>query len=89
MKYKVGDKIRYVGHYSTTTEDIGKAGVVVAILQDKNSILIYLPKSDHVSCFSPYNGELVTWETGASSLELLYKKNEQLLFPFMEESLTE
>lgn len=89
-KYPIGTKIKYIGSSFVRKhgrigdigiEDIGKRGKIVGYVRDFP--LIFLPQSNHVSCFSTHQVP-ASWETGWDSLEIVPQKNKQLLFAFME-----
>ena len=79
MKFKVGDKIRYVGDEgisSRARQDVGRTGTIVSVSDYR--LGINLPGS-----LRGCNSDGVTWRTAHSSVELLGEK--QLLFPWGEE----
>lgn len=81
-KYPVGTKIKYIG--SSVWDDTGDKGKIGTIVNFHHEFpIIFLPESNHVSSFS--TPEIpASWETGWDSIEVLPKKNQQLLFAFME-----
>lgn len=89
-KYPVGTKIKYIGSRfikkygrigDAGVDDIGKKGRIVGY--ERDFPVIFLPQSNHVSCFSTHQVP-ASWETGWDSLEILLQKNQQLEFSFME-----
>lgn len=78
-KYPIGTQIRFVGEYEDCNDKIGK---IVDIIH--GAPLIYLPKSDCVSCFSTKEMP-ATVQCNWYNIELSLFKNQQLLFSFMEE----
>ncbi len=81
LKYPIGTKIRFIGPYFWADyDDIGKLGTIVNFHHDFP--IIFLPKSTHVSSFSTSKIP-ASWETGWDCLEILLRKNQQLLFSFM------
>ncbi len=79
-KYPIGTKIRFMHK----TLDTGKIGTIVAFHGD--SPTVYLPTScKHIenNYYPTYDGVKITWHCGWNDIELLFQKNEQLLFEFM------
>ena len=73
-KYPIGTKIKYIGFCEKCG---GNTGEIIKVYE--RSCRITLP---HSHCLSAKTGSIVcNW----SDIELLIKKNEQLLFGFMEE----
>ena len=92
MKFKVGDKIRYVGHEGMgpkARQDVGRTGTIVSVGLKPNSSLSNISISDYrlginlPGSLRGCNSDGVTWRTAHSSVELLGEK--QLLFPWGEE----
>ena len=77
LKFPIGAAIVYTPSEcnvcSTACEDIGKQGTVIAYLGYQ--VKIHLPMSEKRS---------KTWRTLWKNITLLPKKNQQLLFSFME-----
>ena len=83
-KYPIGTRIKYIEPDPTSqaAKDIGKIGRIVGY-HDGDWPVIFLPESEHISRLST---SLVpaSWAMGWESIEILSKKNQQLLFAFME-----
>ena len=77
LKFPIGTKIRYVPNVdnvnSEARKDIGKQGTVADHLY--HQVIIHLPKSEKYS---------KTWRTLWKNIVLIPKKNQQLLFSFMD-----
>ena len=83
-KYPTGTKVKYIGYSNQNSEiakDVGKVGKIVGT--HWNNPIIFLPESKHISNYSTEQMP-ASWETGWDYLEILPRKNEQLLFAFMD-----
>lgn len=78
-KYPIGTRIRYKG---ICKADVGKEGRIVG-LGKGNTIHIVVPGS--YVALSIYNDSSHPWTTFVTDVEVLVRKNEQLLFDFMNE----
>ena len=79
MKFKIGDKVKILSlatGVGVESEDVGKAGVITNI--GSWDIMV---KMDEVC---KIRGHKCDWSVGAHMIELSPRKNEQLLFSFME-----
>jgi hypothetical protein len=88
MKFKAGQRIKYIGTKQTSNIskiDIGKIGIIVDVDYSRGDLFIYLPTSDNISYYSPRKGKPVSWQTSFDSVKLLNNEEEngQLLFEFM------
>jgi len=78
MKFKVGDKIRYVGHEGIipkARQDVGRTGTIVSV---SDRLGINLPGS-----LRGCDSEGVTWRTAHRSVELIGEQ--QLVFDWYKE----
>ena len=82
LKYPIGSRIIYAPNVnnvcSQASKDIGKQGTVIKHLSGSGSqVIIHLPESEKHS---------KTWRTLWENIIPAIKKNEQLLFSFMQQS---
>ena len=78
-KYPIGTRIRYKG---SAKEDVGKEGKIVGWESD-DVIRIVVPGS--ILALDIYDDSSHSWTTYITDVEVLARKNEQLLFNFMNE----
>ena len=78
-KYPIGTRIRYRG---MAKEDIGKEGKIVGWV---NPRIVRIVITDSYVALHCYNDSTHPWTTYIESVEILVRKNEQLLFDFMNE----
>ena len=88
MKFKVGDKIRYVGHVGISPkarQDVGRTGTIVSVW----SLTSLYSKSDYrlginlPGSLRGCDSEGVTWRTAHRSVELIGEQ--QLVFDWYKE----
>ena len=79
-KYPIGTKIKYIANLSPF--DTGKCGWIVGY-PVSGVVEIVIP--DSRLALDIYDDSLHSWTTHIESIEILSKKNEQLLFEFMYE----
>ena len=82
--YPIGTKIKYIGTYNCDFggENLtGMVGKIVGIV--KNFPLVYLPEAKFKSSFSTKERP-ATVQTSWCRIEKLARKNQQLLFSFMD-----
>lgn len=86
-KYPIGTKIRWVLNKTFANDlakkDIGKVGKIVGY-NKQNQPSIFLPESIHLASNST-QAVPISWWSSWEDIEILYQKNNQLLFSFMED----
>ena len=83
-KFKVGDKIKLLHNITSCgveTEEIGKVGVIETISGDACAYHGFMIQMKEIC---KIRGYIPVWSVGGGMIELLPKKNEQLLFSFMK-----
>ena len=78
-KYPIGTRIRYKGVYKG---DVDKEGRIVGWESDD---VIRIVVSGSILALDIYNDSSHSWTTYITDVEVLARKNEQLLFDFMNE----
>ena len=78
-KYPIGTRIKYKG---SAKQDVGKEGKIVGWETD-SIVRIVIP--DSFVALDCYGDPLHCWTTYITDVEILARKNEQLLFEFMNE----
>lgn len=76
-KYPIGTRIRYKGNCKA---DVGKEGRIVG-WESNDVIRIVVPNSR--LALDIFDNSLHSWTTYITDVEVLVRKNEQLLFEFM------
>ena len=83
-KFKVGDKVKLLSTVTTVgveCEDVGKVGVISGIDEDVSQWYGFKVQMGEICKARGYRPE---WCVGPDMVELYPRKNQQLLFNFME-----
>ncbi len=84
-EFKVGDKVKLlpaVTMAGVESEEVGKIGVINLISQDVSGWYGFMVRMQE-TCKA--RGYVPTWSVGGKMIELSPRKNQQLLFNFMQE----
>ena len=81
-KFKIGDKVRYLGLYPHKGLSYN---YITKIIDVKNNNIPYLISCPEGRVHYKYDGTNAGWWVSEENLELAINKGEQLLFSFMED----
>ena len=84
MKFKVGDWVELLHSMGHGGDIVGNTYKIISIKDSNNllTILLSIPKGTKHYC---YDGTNAGWWYGYGDVKLVARKDEQLLFVFMEE----